>query len=118
MAMLRKEDILTAKDAAHIDLEVPEWGGTVRVSTMTGFARDRFDASIISKNGTSGPNTENIRAKLVAACLVDEAGNLLFNEADIAKLGKKSCKVLDKIFEAAQKLNGIGDAEVEQKAKN
>lgn len=116
MAILSKDDILKIKDSRSQKVDVPEWGGEVIVSTMSGFARDQFEASILGKNG--GMNTVNLRAKLVAACCVDEQGELLFKESDVIKLGKKSCTALDKIFEAAQKLNGIGEQEMEDLAKN
>lgn len=116
MAILTKDQILKVEDSKTKEIDVPEWGGKVLVTTMSGFARDRFEASIMGKQG--GMNTSNIRAKLVAACLVDEKGTLLFNEQDIEKLGKKSCKALDRIFAEAQLLNGIGNAEIEELAKN
>lgn len=116
MAILSKKDILEQDDTETKTMNVPEWGGDVVVSTMSGYARDRFEASIIGKNG--GMNTSNIRAKLVAACLVDSKGALLFTESDIVKLGNKSCAALDKIFAVAQELNKIGDKDVEELAKN
>lgn len=116
MTLLSKQDILGSQDAKTQELDVPEWGGKVRVSTMSGFARDRFEASCIGKNG--GVKHDNIRAKLVAACLIDDKGELLFTEKDVTALGKKSCSALDRIFAAAQTLNGIGDDEVEALAKN
>lgn len=116
MTLLKKEQILAAKDSRYRDIEVPEWGGTVRIQSMSGFARDRFEASIIGNNG--GTNTTNIRAKLAAATIIDENGELLFTEADIAKLGKKSCAALDRIFEAAQELNKFSDKDIEDLAKN
>lgn len=115
MAILSKKDILDKKDNKSKTIEVPEWGGEVIVSTMSGFARDRFEASVLGKNG--GVNTANIRAKLVAACLVNEEGKLLFTEDDIIKLGGKSCTALDRIFEEAQTLNSIGEKEIEELAK-
>jgi hypothetical protein len=116
MAILKKDDILNAQDSKTVTLEVPEWGGEVIIATMSGFARDRFEASIMGKNG--GMNMLNVRAKMVAACLVDEEGNLLFSENDILRLGKKSCAALDRIFEEAQKLNRLGDQDIENLAKN
>lgn len=116
MTMLSKKEILENKDMTTVTLHVEEWGGDVVISTMSGFARDRFEASIMGKNG--GMNTANIRAKLVAACLLDDKNNLMFTEDDINKLGKKSCTALDKIFAEAQKLNSLGEKEIESLAKN
>lgn len=114
--LLNKSDILNADDSTFELVNVPEWGGTVKVTVMSGFARDRFESSIIGKNG--GINSVNIRAKLAAATIVDEAGELMFDEKDIAKLGMKSCAALDRIFAAAQRLNLITDKDVENLAKN
>jgi len=116
MAILNKDDILDSIDSKTITLEVPEWGGQVLVSTMSGFARDRFEASMVGKQG--GANLVNIRAKLAAATLVDEDGKLMFSESDIEKLGKKSCAALDRVFEASQKLNRLFDADIEDLAGN
>ncbi len=116
MSLLSKEDVLKAQDAKFEEIAVPEWGGTVRVSTMSGFAKERFEASLSIKNGNI--NATNVRAKLVAACLVDEKGDLIFNESDIEALSKKSCLALDRVVTVAQRLNIIGDAEVEKLAKN
>lgn len=116
MAILSKKDIFSKKDVQTKTINVPEWDGEVIISTMSGFARDKFEASILNKKGTYNPT--NIRAKLVAASVVDEKGELLFNENDLVKLGGKSCAALDRIFIEAQKLNGLGDAEVEELAKN
>lgn len=116
MTLLNKKDILTANDLKTEVVAVPEWGGDVIVTTMSAFSRDQFESSIVGKNG--GANTINIRAKLAAATIVDEAGELLFSEKDIAPLGKKSGAALDRIFAVAQKLSRISNDDVEELAKN
>lgn len=116
MAILSKEQILAADDNKTQVVEVPEWGGEVIIGTMSGYARDRFESSVMGRNG--GMNMQNIRAKLVAATVIDEDGNLVFNEKDIASLGRKSCAALDRVFAAAQKLNAIADEDIEDLAKN
>lgn len=116
MSLLTKEQILKQEDLRSEVVPVPEWGGEVKVCTMSGFARDRFEAGISGKNG--GINMSNIRAKLAAATIVDENGNLLFDESDIVKLGNKSCAALDRVFAASQRLNLITNDDVEALAKN
>ncbi len=113
--LLSKKDIL-AKDDLKVEIvEVPEWGGSVRVSTMSAFSRDRFEAAIAKIGG--GIDMHNIRAKLAIATIVDDNNQPLFNEHDIEKLGQKSCAALDRVFAAAQRLNLISDKEVETLAK-
>lgn len=116
MSLLTKDQILNAEDNRTEIVDVPEWGGKVKVAVMSGFSRDRFETSIIGSNG--GQNLTNMRAKVVAASVVDEKGELLFTEKDIAKLGKKSAAALDRIFSVAQRLSGITDVDVEELAKN
>ncbi|WP_299195759.1 hypothetical protein [uncultured Amphritea sp.] len=116
MALLTRDQILAADDHKTEVVPVPEWGGEVMVGTMSGTARDKLEASVIGKNG--GANLTNARAKYLAACVVDEAGNLMFSEKDITKLGSKSVAALDRVFEVAQRLNRITDADLEDLAKN
>lgn len=114
--MLNKEQILNADDVKREEIQIPEWNGSVFIAVMSGTARDRFESSIIGKNG--GANTSNIRAKLAAATIVDEEGVLMFSEKDITALGKKSAAALDRIYEASQKLNRLTDGDVDELAKN
>lgn len=117
--LLRKEDILNANDFEYEDVDVPEWGGTVRVRTMTGLERDNFEASVFEMRGKdSKMNFKNFRAKLCVHCLVDENNNRLFTDAEVEELGKKSAKALERVFTVAQRLNGIGSKEVEELTKN
>lgn len=113
---LSKDQILNSNDLTTEVIDCPEWGGAVQIQTMSGFARDRFEESIVGKNG--GSNLGNIRAKLAAASIVDDKGELMFSEKDIQKLGKKSSAALQRIFNAAQKLNRISEDDVEELAKN
>ena len=85
---LSKNQIISAIDDRYEDVEVPEWGGTVRVKAMSGVEKDAFEASVttIRRNGNKveqRPNLENVRAKLLAHCIVDESGALIFDDDDI-----------------------------------
>ena len=116
---LTRETILNCDDLKKEVVPVPEWGGTVTVTTMTGFQRDAFEQSIIETKGKSvTTNMENIRSKLCAHTIVDEDGKRLFSDADIRDLGGKSAAALDRIFAVAQRLNGLRDEDVEGLAKN
>ena len=106
--MLTREQIIQSDDLPTETIQVPEWGGEVKVRTMTGTDRDSFEASLIGKEG----RLENVRARLVSLTLCDELGNRLFGDADINVLGK-SAKALDRVFSVAQRLNGIGTDQVD-----
>jgi hypothetical protein len=113
--ILNRDLILSADDAKREKVSVPEWGGDLFVATMSGAARDAWEQSlVIRRNGKTEPNLENMRARLAVACLVDEKGDRIFKDEDAAALGKKSSKVLERLAKVAQKLNGIGDSELEE----
>ena len=116
MAILNRAAILAADDLAKETVAVPEWGGEVIISTMTGTARDAWEQSISSGDGK--PNIANIRARLLSYCAVDEDGKRLFSEADVDALGTKSGAALDRCVRVAQRLNKITEEAVKESRGN
>jgi len=116
---LSREEILQINDLPTEDVYIEQWGAWVRVRGLTAAERDKFEQSIIERKGKSTQmNLQNIRAKLVALCVVDENGNRIFTDADVEALGKKSAQALDKIFSVAQKLSGLTPEDVEEMLGN
>ena len=120
MNELSREDILGADDSGAFEkVEVPEWNGYLYIRVMTGTERDMFEAQSIKKQGKDFvPNMDNVRARLVSMTACDKDGNRLFSPKDIAELGKKSAKALDRVYDVAQKVNGIRDEDIEELAGN
>jgi len=118
MPTLSREAILAADDSNTELVEVSQWGGAVRVRTLTGRERDRIEASMIGKNGKADATRglANFRARLVAASVVDENGELLFTTADVEALADKSAAALDVIAAAATRLSGLSKSDVEELA--
>lgn len=111
--MLTKDDILNKKDLKTKTVKVPEWGGDVKVSELSGYMRDQYELYSVNAKAS---DKRNIRAAYAAFTIVDENGDLMFTPEDIEKLGRKSGKALDRIFEAAEELNKLYSA-VEDEAK-
>jgi len=117
MAVLKRDEILQAADIQKEVVSVPEWGGDVYVKGMTGAERDKFESSMVTIRGKDREmNLANIRAKLASMTICDEAGVRLFKEEDVQALSRKSASALQRIFEVAQRLSGIGDEDVEELA--
>ena len=118
--MLTRDQILEAPDLKTEAVIVAEWGGSVLVRSMNGADRDAFEASMITTlaDGTRKPDMANMRAKLVALTVVDEAGNRLFDITDVARLALKSASALERVFNAAQRLNGMGPTAEADAEKN
>jgi len=116
MPILNRNQILQVDDLKKELINVPEWNGQIYIRTLTGSERDAFEQSIIADKGKT--NLANIRARLCALAICDEKGKRLFEDKDIVTLGSKSAVALDCVFSAVQKLNGIGEEEIEELAKN
>lgn len=115
MALLSKLAILNAEDLKHEDVEVKQWGGTVRVRVMTGTERDEFRAMLASEEGSVPVG--KFSAALLAATCIDETGARLFTLEDVEQLQEKSAASLDAPAAVAMRLNGLGGAAVDE-AKN
>lgn len=104
--MLTREMILAADDLKTEPVEVPEWGGSVFVRTMSAGERDRFEAAHLKSP------ERDFRARLAVACVCDEAGKPVFTAEDVPSLSSKSGAALTRIFEAASKLNRMNKEDV------
>ena len=110
--MLSKEAILQTDDLPRELVQVPEWGGDVYVSTMTGTQRDAFEQSMQGKKGKL--NLDNVRARFAVLTIVDDQGKRLFTDVDVKALGEKSAAALDRVFAVAQRLNGFSDSDARE----
>jgi len=119
MALLSRDAILAADDREYEVVPCPEWGGEVRLRSLTGAERDAYEQSLVQTRGKSREmNLRNARAKLVALCAVDENGNRLFSDADVNALGKKNAKPLDRLFDVARRLSGLSEDDVDRLTEN
>lgn len=116
---LTREQILTVDDMIKEEVPVPEWGGTVLVKRLSGEERDRYEDSLYKQEGKKYKLTvNNIKARLAAYSIIDENGNRIFTEADIAELGKKSAKALNRVADVCRKLSGFTDEDMNELTKN
>lgn len=116
---LSRDAILQAPDTVIEMVSVPEWGGSVYVRSLTGTERDAFEGSLLVINkGRQSIKYEDIRAKLVVKTACDMTGVRLFSDADIPEVTKKNAAALQRIFEVAQRLSGLTNADVKELADN
>lgn len=112
---LSRDSILGASDLPVVPVEVPEWGGTVYVRSITAGERDKFEASV--NNGTR-QNLENFRARFAVLVLCDDAGNRLFSDSDANALSQKSASALQTILSAGMTHNAMRAEDVPEMEKN
>jgi hypothetical protein len=122
MSLLTRDQILDAQDLKSEDVDVPEWGGSVRVRELTASERDAVEAASTSIRIEKGQAQtdfnkavmEGFRARLAAYSIVDEAGNRLFTDQDMLALGKKSSSAMQRVFDVAMKLSAFTAKDVEE----
>jgi hypothetical protein len=116
MSLLDRAAIDAAQDIPTEDVPVKEWGGTVRIKGLTGTERDAYEASVVEMRGEQRRfKLQNLRARLVSLCLVDENGDRLYADDKAAQaLGKKSAKALDMLFDKARRLSGLTEEDIEE----
>lgn len=116
---LGRDAIFAIADLKTEEVRVPEWGGTVRVRSLTGLERDKFESESMEKRGDGYEAIfKNLRARLITLSVVDGEGNRLFKDGDAQKVGSKNAAALNRVFEVAQRLSGLTGKDVEDLAKN
>ena len=118
-------DAILARNALKTEeVKVPEWADpdsgadVVLVRELRGRERDEWEASLAVQRGRQMvPDVSNMRAKLVARCVVDQDGEPVFSQQDVAALGELSAAALDRVFEVASRLSGLAAADVEEMGK-
>lgn len=111
--LLNKQQIKDVDDLPSKNLDMPEWGGEVRLKTMSAKNRIEFE----KLNASTKSELETMINLIMFSC-VDEENNLLFNKQDFEFLSGKSAKSLMHIFEEAVKLSTLSSEGLEDKAKN
>lgn len=105
---LSADDILATTDLENIEVEVPEWKGVVHLRLLP--ADEGLALSEEIQGLPKGRQTEAI-FMLLAACLADAKGQQLFTTEDqLAKLRKRSPKVLIRLQRTALELQGWSGA--------
>jgi hypothetical protein len=115
MGLIDKAAIFAAQDLKSEDVEVGEWGGSVRVRELSAADLLGFWDACRDAEGKLVPL--NVQPELLLRAVVGADGTPLFTVADVSELMKKSARNIGRLFEVAQKLNGIGH-EAEDIAKN
>ncbi len=109
ITFLSAADILGADDIEYRTIDLPQWGGKVRVKLLTAAESVRFQDQLQK-------NRKEASLALVRQSMVDADGNQVFKLADDFKaLQKKSMKVIRIIADECLDLNGLLDPSREAK---
>lgn len=125
MALLSRAQLLTKEELKRekvvLDEATDEY---VFVRQMTGHEKSVWELSQVQKSGLGRKATYDVtlddyRAKLAVVCVCDDEGALLFAPEDYKTLSLNiSAAKLEKIVDAAQRLNAITEEDREEIVKN
>lgn len=97
---LRKR-LLNANDIKVEAIDIPAWGGTYYLRVISGKAREQFEEAY------SQEKMKNFRLRFLVLTLCDEEGKPILADSDMDALGERSSVEINRVFDAAWKLNAF-----------
>lgn len=112
---LTAADVLAAPRVRPQWVDVPEWGGGVYVRALMAGELDDLQLTL---GDEAAREDRNFRGRVVALCACDADGHPLFTEADAGRIAQLDAPPVNRVFLAAQRLNGFGAEGVGRAEKN
>ena len=117
--MLTREQILATDNFEIEVMDVPGWGGKIRLRTMSGTARDKFDSQCVRQSvGDKSVDMAGLRTLLLTLCIVGEDNKPMFDKKDIQALNDLDSRAVRDVYEKVSKINGLGEEATEEAEKN
>ena len=112
-----RDQIRKAQDRTSQIVEVPEWGVTVEVRSMTGSQRSAIVTALTSDEDNK---MEALWGGMLVSCVYDpETGDPVFKEDDAEwLLNEKSSTVLDRLSNVCLQVAGIVEGAVDDAGKD
>lgn len=108
--------ILSADDIEQETVEIPQWGVTVLIKSMTAKARSKMISNAVTSDGQV--NLEEIMPDMVILCTFDpETGEQVFKDGDRDALMSKSASAVEVIATVAMRLSGMTENAVDVSGK-
>lgn len=101
--------ILAADDFEYEEVDVPEWGGKIRLKPLSAKDAEDFDRQVSKKNGDN-----NLLSRILATHAVDETGKPLFTMSQLTELSKKNLIVIKRLVRICQKISALNIHEVKE----
>ena len=112
MARLTREAVLTIKDIVQDDVEVPEWGGSVRVQSLSvAQSQEVYEKARIPES------TELDRKKTAVYTFIFGVIDPVFQESDYDALKDKSALAMARVIARISELSGTKPESVAKAAE-
>src|SRR5262245_14597172 len=101
--VLSLDQMLAGSDTEYELVDVPEWGGKVRIGSLTAEQMVRW-----TEAKTETPlDRRNAGLLLLVSSIVDADGNRIANASHVNAFRGRSAKVLNRIIDRILKMNGL-----------
>ncbi len=91
--------------------------GELYIKALTAMEQEEFESAILGADGKAKTDV-SLKAIMVIMSAEDEEGNKVFTMDDLKTLGEMPAADINKMFNEAQKLNNISDADIDELTKN
>ena len=116
---LDKTAFLTPVPVDLVEFKIPELGGSVWIKGMTVTERSKFERQFRTRKGETNERKMNeIRQRMLVACVCNADGQQLLTEEDIEAIGKQRADIVERLVNAAQIACGMSSDDMEDIAKN
>jgi len=92
--------ILQAEDFMYDEVECPEWDGVVRIRSLSGAQRITLKKAVDAGN-------DNVDEMLCVMAIVDEDGNRIFEQKQIAELSRKNTQAISRVAIRVLEISGL-----------
>lgn len=110
---LNKHQIFACNDLKEKLVDMPEWGGEIKIKALSVAEQLEYDAFI-----SSDPKEIDMALHLIMVACVDSDNKKLFDSSDVELLKNKSSKNLFRLVNEILSLNKQNPDEVDSLAKN
>ncbi len=111
---LSAENVFSADDMKIEPVDVPEWGGRIYVRRLTGRERDEFEQLMNDRRAGKILKVRGVISRIVALASCRADGSQLFTSKDAeSRLDEKACAPLMRVFDAALKISGMRDDDIQ-----
>ncbi len=119
MSLTTKEQLLTRAKRRYTTVTITETGDTFRIQSLTEKEKSDYEATMMSKAGAiSRDRLQDAYRRLFVLVVVDEAGNRMFSDGDLADLENVDSLVVARVFQVAHAFCGFEKNDIEDIVKN
>lgn len=116
---LDKAAFLKPVPVDFVEFEIPELGGSIWIKGMTVLERTKFERQFRTrKDEPNHKKLNELRQRMLIACVCDKDGQQLLTEADIEAIGKQRADIIERLVNAAQIACGMSTDDMDLLAKN